>query len=266
MNLRADEPVTSRANPRIKAASALLHRKHREAERRYLIEGPHPVSEALAGGSVEEVFATPAVADDYLGRGVAVTPVADHVLDKLVTSRAPQGVVAVARQDRAALDDVLGHGFVVVCHAVADPGNAGAIIRTADAFGASGVVLTAGSVDPWNPKCVRAATGSLTHVPVVVEVALDEVMAACRSAGQQTVALATGGTAALDAPGLLSPPLALVFGSEAHGLPAVAVDEVATIVQYGRAESLNLAAAVAVASSVAARHIHGIPGRERRIG
>ena len=250
-------PITSVRNSRIKAAAALHQRKHRQATGTFLVEGPHPVDEALADGVVTEVFVTEDLAPSYPPRdGVTITVVADHVLERLGDSRAPQGVVAVARVPAAHLDDVVGHGFLLVLDGIADPGNLGTAIRTADAMGAAGVVVTTGSVDPTNPKAVRAAAGSLTHLSVVTDVSLDEVVTACRGAGQRTVALDAHAERPVDASGVLDPPVALVFGSEAHGLPSSAaerVDDTVRIPQFGRAESLNLAAAVAVTAYAAAR-------------
>lgn len=261
--------ITSVQNERVKAVTALQQKKHRDAEGRYLVEGPNAVGEALLDGVVEELYVTEDVADLYLAADVAVTVVADHVLEKLADSRSPQGVVAVARRHDDGLADVVGRGFLVVLHEVSDPGNAGTIVRTSDAAGAAGVVFTSGSVDPYNPKAVRASAGSLTHLPVVTGVSPHEMVEACREAGQRVVALDAGGTVDIESPGVLAPPVALLFGSEAHGLPDSLldlVDDVVAVPRYGRAESLNLAAAVAVASYAAARAAAGAaaPPRDDR--
>lgn len=252
--------ITSVANQRVKDAVALQRKKERDATGLYLVEGPNAVAEALAEGLVLTVFATEEHATGYEGAHEAeVVSVADHVLERIATSRAPQGVVAVAHQRPAALSEVLGHGFVIVCHDASDPGNAGAIIRTADAAGAAGVILTGASVDPFNPKAVRASTGSITRLPVVVDAGLDEVLVTCRERAQRVLALDTDGSQDIHAADLAAP-VALLFGSEAHGLPQRAldqVDETVAIPRYGRAESLNLAAAVAVASYAVARVVHG---------
>lgn len=248
--------ITSVQNDRVKAVVALQRRKHRDAEGRYLVEGPNAVGEALIDGVVEDLYVTEDLAELYLDVDAAVTVVSDHVLEKLADSRSPQGVVAVARKQPLALGDVVGGGFLVVLDGVADPGNAGTIVRTADAAGAAGVVFTSGSVDPWNPKAVRATAGSLTHLPIVVDVAVDEVIEACRAVGQRVVALDAGAERHIDEPGMFTPPVALVFGSEAHGLSddlLDAVDVTVAVPRYGRAESLNLAAAVAVTVYAAAR-------------
>lgn len=252
----ADEPITSVRNRRVVEASALARRRDRRAIGRYLVEGPNAVDEALAEGDVETVFVTEALAGRYHGAGVEVMLVADHVMQRLADSRSPQGVVAVARMVTARLEDVVGHGFLVVLVDPSDPGNAGTVIRTADAAGAAGVVLAGDAVDPFNPKAVRASTGSICHLPPVVDVAVADVVAACRAAHQWVVALDMD--AADDVARLAEDPrpVAILLGNEAHGLPREVVelvDDVLAVPTYGRAESLNLAAAAAVTLYTAAR-------------
>lgn len=254
----AADVVTSVRNPRVKAAAELLRSRGRRTTGRHLVEGPHAVSEALAAGVVDHLFATPDRAPDYLG-AVEVVVAADHVLQRLGDTTTSQGVVGVARSPAASLDRVVGTGLLVVLDGVADPGNAGTILRTADAVGATAVVFTARSVDPFNPKAVRAAAGSTYHLPVVVEVEPREVADACRRAGQPLYGLdqdAPGDVLALQPPGQAA---ALVLGNEAHGLSpqmAAVVDDRAAIPIWGRAESLNVAAAAAVA-------LYAVAGRLR---
>jgi len=257
------ESITSVRNPRIRSAAALSRRRERRATGRHLVEGRNAVGEALAEGLVEEVFVTADLADDVpVPHDVPVHVVPDHVLERLADAATPQGIVAVARTRSATLDDVVGEGLLVVLHEVADPGNAGTIIRTADAAGAAGVVLTAGSVDPFGPKSVRAAVGSTYHLPLVVDVDLADVAAACRAAGQPLLGLDAHGERSVFDLAAATPPLALLLGNEAHGLPrdaADALDGVVAIPRWGRAESLNVAAAAAVAVYAAARAVH-VPG------
>lgn len=256
--------ITSVNNPRVKAAAALQRKKERDATGHYLIEGPNAVDEAVAEGLAEVVYATEPFAERYVGNDVEVVEVAEHVLERIATTRTPQGVVAIARQRPARLDEILGDGVVLVIDKAADPGNVGTIIRTADALAVRGVVLTEGSVDPFNPKAVRATTGSITRVPVVTGARLDDVIEACRGAGQRVLALDADAPVSLEDEGVLAPPVALVFGSEAHGLSAdalEAVDAVVCVPRFGRAESLNLSVAVGVATYVAARATHGVPDR-----
>lgn len=248
--------ITSTSNDRVRQVVALHRRKGRRAAGQFLVEGQHPVAEALADGWVTEVFCLPDEIDRW-DAAPRVTAVDERVLRTLSDAVTPQGVVAVAEQRTATLDEVVGRGVLVVLCDAADPGNVGTIIRTADAVAAAGVVLTAGSVDPFSPKVVRSTAGSITHVPVVTDVAVDEVVAACRGAGQRLVGLDANGDLAVTSEGLLQPPVALVLGSEAHGLTDALradIDALASIPVYGRAESLNLAVAAAVTLYEAARH------------
>jgi TrmH family RNA methyltransferase len=167
--------------------------------------------------------------------------------------------------------------LVAVCVAANDPGNAGTIIRTADAAGADAVVFAGAGVDPFGGKCVRASAGSLFHLPVVTEPDLDVAVDWLRAAGCQVVATSGYGArdlyAAADA-GELDGPTGWLFGNEAHGLSPdalAAADAVLRVPVYGQAESLNLAVATALClyASARARRMarsgtHGTGGGERR--
>lgn len=241
--------ITSTSNQRVRAAAALARRRDRVAQQRFLLDGPNAVADALADGVVEELYVTEDELPAWQGLAVAPTVVADHVLEKLATSRTPQGVVGVGRITAASLDDLAPTGLVVACHSADDPGNVGTIIRVADAVAAAGVVFCEGSADPWGPKAVRAAAGSLTHLPVVHGVTTDELVAAGRRRGI-VVALDGGGDTDVDRVSV-DAPVTLLAGSEAHGLPSEVLgscDLVAALPIWGRSESLNLAAAVAVAA------------------
>lgn len=217
------------------------------------------MTSGLAAGVVEELFVTEGLLGEYREAPLAPTVVADHVLERLADTRSPQGVVAVAALQTASLAAVVGRGVLVVLDGLADPGNAGTVVRTVDAAAGAGVVLTAGSVDPHNPKAVRASAGSITRVPVVTGVTLGEVAAACRGAGQRVVGLDQTAREPVFTLEGDHTPVALVLGSEAHGLDAAArgaLDALVAVPLYGRAESLNVAAAAAVAVYAAARGRH----------
>lgn len=248
------EVITSVRNPRVVQAASLSRRRERRATGRYLVEGPNAVTEVVAEGHAETVFVVEDRYEGFAGHDDVVV-VADHVLERLADSRSPQGVVAVARIVTTPLADVVGDGVLVVLDAPADPGNVGTIVRTADAAGAHAVVVAGAAVDPWNPKAVRASAGAVATLPVVVGVSADEVLRTCRTVGQRTVALDVAGEARVDEHGVLAPPVALLFGNEAHGLPddvRGACDVRASIPLYGPVDSLNLAAAVAVVAYAAA--------------
>jgi TrmH family RNA methyltransferase len=228
--------------------------------RRFLLEGPNAAGDALADDVVEELFVTLDEAPVWRGAPVPVTVVADHVLERIATTRSPQGVVGIGRLQLARLDELPARGLVVAAHEVNDPGNAGTLVRIADAVGAVGLVLTTGSVDPWNPKAVRAAAGSTTHLPLVVDVPAAEVVEHGRGRGRVVALDGSGAVDVDDVP--VDLPVTLFAGSESHGLPTAllgACDIVARIPMWGRSESLNVAAATAVAAYSVARRIHA-PG------
>jgi TrmH family RNA methyltransferase len=234
------------------------------AERRFVVEGPQAVREALP--TLVELYADPdggqRHADLLAAAPCPVTPVSREVLAAMAETVTPQGVLGVA----PLLDVPLGTALqgvprlVAVLEAVSDPGNAGTVIRTADAAGADAVVLTDGSTDPHGGKCVRATAGSLWHLPVVHGPSTADAVAALRAAG--LVVLATSGSAAADDlddlvdAGELQAPTAWLLGNEAAGLSEQALslaDRTVRIPVRGRAESLNLSTAAAVCLYASAR-------------
>ncbi|WTY81427.1 RNA methyltransferase [Micromonospora sp. NBC_01405] len=261
-------PFTPRT-PRVVAARRLHRRRDREAAGRFLAEGPQAVREALVRpGTVVELFGTPGALDRYpdlaaraAHADVPVSEVTDDALAVLTETVAPQGLVAVCRHLDVPLDDALAAGprLVAVLAEIRDPGNAGTVLRTADAAGAGAVVFAGDAVDPYNGKCVRASAGSLFHVDVVRAPDALAVVAALRAAGLSILATTGYGDSDLDDladAGRLAAPTAWLFGSEAHGLPeelAAAADARVRVPLHGRAESLNLAAAAAVCLYASAR-------------
>jgi TrmH family RNA methyltransferase len=257
----ASELFTERT-PRVVSARGLLRRARRDAECRFLAEGPQAVREAVARGVVVELFGTPEALDRHpeLAAGARVSPVTDKALAGLADTLHPQGLVAVCDHLDVPLDAALADArLVVVLAGIADPGNAGTVLRTADAAGADAVVFTDRSVDPYNGKCVRASAGSLFHLDVVRGGEPAGVLAAVRSAGLRVLAADVRGADDLDVladDGRLAAPTGWLFGSEAHGLPADlagAADGRVRVPMHGRAESLNLAAAAAVCLYASAR-------------
>ncbi|WP_312678240.1 RNA methyltransferase, partial [Microbacterium sp.] len=183
--------------------------------------------------------------------GVEIVLTTEAVLDAMADTVTPQGIVAVARQSPSALRDVFAASptLIAICEEVRDPGNLGTIIRAADAAGADAVILTGRTVDPYNPKVVRATTGSLFHVPVAVGADLAEVVERARAVGLRVVAADVGGADFLASRDLLSEPTAWLFGNEARGLEDDALAQADLALRlpiYGRAESLNLATAASV--------------------
>ena len=250
--------ITSTSNDRVRAAAALARRRDRFDAGLFLLEGPNAVGDALADDAVVEIFVTEELAPVWTGASVPVTVVADHVLERIADSRSPQGVVGIGRLAATSLAQLPPAGLVVAGHEVNDPGNAGTLVRLADAVAAAAMVFTTGSVDPWNPKAVRAAAGSTTHLPLVVDVSTDELLDAGRARGIVVGLDGSGDVDVEDVP--VDRPLTLLAGSESHGLPPAvlgACDVVASIPMWGRAESLNVAAATAIAA-------HGLARRSRR--
>ena len=247
-------------NARVKEARKLSRRSVRTERRLFLADGPKAVEGAIEAGVWQEVFATPEAAQRFarLIGDVPVTLVTQQAMAGLSDSVTPAGIVAVCRfpEDPPVLD-ARTRRLVAICADVRDPGNAGTVIRCADAAGAGGVVLAGDSVDPYNPKAVRASVGSLFHVPVAQDSNPLAVIARARSAGYAVLAADMDGDSLFDVD--LAGPTAWLFGNEAWGLPAElrnAADRIVTIPIYGRAESLNLSTAAAVCLYASARAHH----------
>jgi TrmH family RNA methyltransferase len=249
-------------SPRVRAVAKLAKRDARSQTGLFLLEGPQAVSEALAYRPelLVDLFATPTALERHAGlraaaaeAGLVVEYVTEAVADAMADTVTPQGIVAVCRQFPTSFKEILAAEpkLVAILEEVRDPGNAGTIIRAADAAGADAVILTGRSVDPYNPKVVRATTGSLFHLPVAVGADLDEVAALAKSTGLQVIAADIKGADLLAArkAGALAAPTAWLFGNEARGLSDehyALADWVITVPIYGHAESMNLATAASV--------------------
>lgn len=232
-----------------------------------MVEGPKLVSEAVASGLavrrvyVEEGHPLPAGVDstDVATADVAdiadVAVVAAGVLGPVLDTVTPQPVAAVVELPSVDLDEVVSlPGLVIVADGVGDPGNVGTIVRSLEAFGGAGLVLTAGSADPFGPKAVRSSAGSVLRVPVVDGAVVAAVVDACRRHGRPVLATAmAGGT--LPEPSSLRA-AAVVVGNEAHGVSAAladAADGVVSIPMAGPTESLNVAMAATILAHEASR-------------
>jgi TrmH family RNA methyltransferase len=257
--------VISSRNAAVKAARKLVRRHARDQSGEFLVEGPGVVEGLHV---LTRMFVTaeadPAIVHDALARGVDIVEVDESVMREVADTATARGIVAVARFPRPSLEEAIrattvggrGTGRVLVADGVADPGNAGTLIRTADAAGFDAVVLTTGSVDPRNPKTVRATAGSVFHLPVVDRVEPSDLVTACAGARLRLVgAVANAGRRHDGAE--LGGGCAVVLGNETRGLSPVlagALDEVVAIPMLraprrgyqGVAESLNLAASAAV--------------------
>jgi RNA methyltransferase, TrmH family len=271
----AVEPTPLSANnPRLNSLRRLSGRRRARLEAgAFVIEGPVPVGEALAAGAaIDEVYvdaeAWASAADTSTLRrtveaaaaaGAAVWSLGPGVLNKVADTVTPQGLVAVAPRRPADLAGLLSDparsGPVLVLVDVADPGNAGTLVRAAEAAGAAGVVFAGTSTDPFGPKAVRAAAGSVLRLPVAEADDTAAAVEALRLAGRRLVATVAAGGAAPEALALTGP-VAVLVGSEAHGLPAevvALVDDLLTVPLEPGVESLNAAVAGAVVLFEAAR-------------
>lgn len=240
----AEREGLSRRNPRLQRLRRLCtDARFRRSERAFVIEGPTLVADAVqAGASLLEVYAEPG---RNVPDGVEAIAVEHGALAAVTDAVTSQGVVAVAAMPTTTLADVNPERPVLVGIGVSDPGNAGTLLRGAEAAGFGAVLFSAGSVDPFAPKCVRASAGSVFRLVVVrggeAATLLDEVAAT----GRRRIGTRPHGArphTEADVRG----PLAIVLGSEAHGLPASVeahVDEWVTIPMAGRTESLNVAMA-----------------------
>jgi TrmH family RNA methyltransferase len=258
----------------VRQVRRLSGRSARERLGRFVVEGPQAVREAVAAKAVLELYVTADAAQrherilaDAVAVGVHARTVTAEVLAAMADTVRPQGLLAVCRLVAVPLARVVSAPprLVAVLARVRDPGNAGTVIRSADAAGADAVIVTDASVDVHNPKCVRSTAGSLFHLPVVTGVPLGEAVRALREVGLTVYAADGGGALDLDdlldaaAAGRgdgLAGPTAWMFGNEAWGLPESDValaDAAVRVPVHGSAESLNLATAAAVCLYASAR-------------
>ncbi|MDD9207873.1 RNA methyltransferase [Georgenia sp. 10Sc9-8] len=287
----AGPDLTNPRAERVRRVRALARRSSRLRHGQFLVEGPQGVREAVrhCPGQVRDVYLTPAAAErhpEVVAAARAAQVYLHTALPEVLAAMSPdaQGVLAVLDATSTRLSEVLSAGprLVVLLAGVSDPGNAGTVIRAADAAGADAVVLAAGSVELLNPKVVRSTAGSLFHLPVVTGALLEEVLPAVREAGLQILAadgagewdldeldeaaargrLPAGGHRRLGPPAAGTPapdlaaPTAWVLGNEAHGLTGAArgtADAVVRVPIHGLAESLNLATAATVCLYASAR-------------
>lgn len=234
------------------AAIKLLRPTGRKRAGRFLAEGPNLVTAAVGRGLALEVFVTADAQLRYaeLTGGVPVHVVTDKAAKALSDTVTPVGLIAVCETPQPRLDEVLSGGprLVLVAVDVSDPGNAGTLIRIADAMGADAVVLAGDSVDPYNGKCLRSSAGSIFALPVCAAPDVAALIEALRASGVAVLATTLDADVAL--PDVdLTVPTAWLFGSEAHGLAAAVAalaDRRVRIPMRGSAESLNVAAAAAI--------------------
>lgn len=250
--------ITSIASPRVTSIRKLQQRRHRDDRGVFVVEGCASVEAALAHGHVRELWLTEAAVADQAElvelaqkhRSLLIV-MSEAVNAAVGRTQSPPGIIAVVDQVGISLQALLlsGPRRLMILHEVNDPGNAGTIVRTADAAGYDGVIFTAGSVDPMNEKCVRATAGSIFTMPVCVGGELTDISDALSQA--KISVLATDPLAQLELGSaqvrqLLSAPFAWLLGNEARGLEQSAMAAAAATVAIpmpGNTESLNLAVA-----------------------
>jgi RNA methyltransferase, TrmH family len=243
--------LSSVKNPNVAAALRLHRRTSREEAGLFLVEGSLGVAEALEAGGLRSVFTTDPMSPVSVlasQRGVHVIHVSDAVMHKVASTVTPQPEVGIAGYLDVPIDELPAAGCRAILHQVRDPGNAGTVLRSADAAGVAAVIFGGDAVDVYNPKTVRASAGSIFHVPVVRGVPTIDAIERSRRDGFRVLAMDAGGAENLYATDL-SRPIAFVFGNEANGLSQEIVsraDATVRVPHAGRAESLNLAAAATV--------------------
>lgn len=258
MPLDFDQPFTERT-PRVVNAGKLKRAQARRKANAFLVEGENSVEAAVATGAATDVFVTEAAAERFeeIVRAAGYMDVYTHAItekaaDALADTVTHTGIFAVCKPVLWSVGAILKGRpkLVAVCVETADPGNAGTIIRIADAVGADAVIFAGDTVDPESPKAVRSTAGSLFQIPVARDRDVRRVLGELRAAGLSTLATAIDGDTSLAVPGeLLGRPTAWLFGNEAHGLDEDvegACDARVTIPIKGSAESLNLATAAAI--------------------
>jgi TrmH family RNA methyltransferase len=263
--------VLTERSARVSAAVKLHRHVGRRRARRFLAEGPKLVEAALARGLVREVFVTEPAKLRHVSLLTALVR-RQELPVHLVTERAakalsdtvtPAGLVAVCEIPATGLEDVLAAAprLVAVAVEISEPGNAGTVIRIADAMGAAAVILGGHSVDPYNGKCLRASAGSIFSIPVVPVGDAAAALTALRGAGLQVLATTVDGETRLDEVGL-GAPTAWLFGPESHGLSAEIADQAdhrVRIPMSGGAQSLNVAAAAAICLYQSAQALAVLP-------
>lgn len=248
--------ITSKSNPRIKDIRLLKQAKHRQARGEYFVEGVRLVEEAFGSGqAVRQIVYSPRL--ENTPRGTALLSLArrdypaagwfyvsDSVLDSLSDTRTHQGILTVLERREHRWEDLQKReGLLLLLWELQDPGNLGTIFRVTEAGKGAGLVLTRGTIDPFNPKVVRASMGSLFRLPFLVDQDSSEALQTLRSLGYQVFSTSVkAGTSLWEAD--FSRPTAVLLGQEGAGLPAELVegaDGILTIPMNPAVNSLNVA-------------------------
>ena len=249
--------ITSTANTLIRRVKGLAQKKNREKENCYLADGPHLVQEAVDSGADMEMILFDAEREDAFRQilaaageaGIRMVPVSSRVMQTLSDTVTPQGVIAVLRSGTEELP-ADANGLILVLDAVADPGNVGTVIRTADAVNADAVILSGGCADAYGPKTVRSTMGSLFHVPVIrTGKRAEEIIGFFRERGYLAAGTHLAGKELFSAQVPWQKKMLFVIGNEARGMSdraSEACDLLLKLPIPGKAESLNAAVAAGI--------------------
>lgn len=260
MNTVTQEKIVSRNNPLVKKMAQLLQKKYRQETGYFLVEGLRTVEEAVEAGLVQSLFYVPAdgmrlqnLLYKAVASGIQIYEINSHILAKISDTTTPQGIVACTRQHTASLMDMSevvagATGPLVVVDRLQDPGNLGTILRTADAVGAAGIIILAGTADIFSSKVVRSSMGSLFHVPVCGPITEEELINWCPKQGVRLAATTLENSCSIYQADLTGK-LALIIGNEANGVSEHLLQQASLklhIPMPGKAESLNAAMAAGI--------------------
>jgi RNA methyltransferase, TrmH family len=251
--------ISSASNPLVKRLRRLADARHRRREGVFVVEGIGPVWQAVdAGAAIEHLVVAPellgdspaeAMVAEQEAQGVRVARLTTELFTRLSDREGPSGLAALVRADVRGLADLtVPDGFVVAAHEAANPGNLGTIIRTAEAFGASGLVLSGPGADPYAPQAVKASMGSLFHLPIAHAERLDDAFE-WADANDVTILTTSARAESTIDDIALRPPVMLVLGPERTGLSDEALargHHDVRIPMTGHATSLNLAVAAGI--------------------
>lgn len=260
MNRLIQEKIVSQNNPLVKKMAQLLQKKYRQETGYFLVEGLRTVEEAVEAGQVQSLFYVPEEGERLqkllhkaAAASIKIYEINSQVLAKISDTTTPQGIVACTKQQRTSLKGMAevaarAAGPLVVVDRLQDPGNLGTLLRTADAVGAAGMIVLAGTVDVFSSKVVRASMGSLFHVPVCGPIDEEELIDWCSKQGIRMAATTLEASRSIYQADLTGK-LALVIGNEANGVSENLLQQSSLqlhIPMPGKAESLNAAMAAGI--------------------
>ncbi|CAM3219070.1 RNA 2-O ribose methyltransferase substrate binding domain-containing protein [Stackebrandtia soli] len=260
--------ITSATNPVVKRVRALADRKNRRRESVFVVHGIQPVWQAVDGGAqIDTLLVAPGLlthepslelVDEQRRRGTRVVEFSDELFGRISDRDRPAGIAAIVHQRLSTLQELGTPELAIALHEVGNPGNLGTILRTAEAAGATAVILLGDTTDPFDPTSAKASMGALFNVSIA-RAGVDEFFAWARERGI-TIAAAAGDAARDYREVGYAAPLTVLLGSEGDGLPVEVVDAAdlaISIPMSGKTESLNLSIAAGIVLYEARRHIIG---------